>query len=84
MIVKKEYPIGTKVRFTAKPYYPSDVQMGSGKCGAIVGQWGRFIKILLPDTVNSTSGDYTWIVPINDLTILPIKGEQLEFDFMKE
>lgn len=80
----KEYPIGAKIRFIAKPHYTSDAQKDSGKCGTIVGYWGGWAKILLPDTVRRTSDDYTWTVPINDLTILPIKGEQLEFDFMKE
>ena len=80
----KEYPIGTKIRFTAKPGYTSDALKDSGKCGTIVGYWSGDPKIFLPDTVCITSNDYTWITAMDDLTILPIKGEQLEFDFMKE
>jgi len=80
----KEYPIGTKIRFTAKPHYTRDAQKDSGKCGTIVGYRDGYVKIFLPDTVRVTSNAWTWVTAVNDLTVLPIKGEQLEFDFMKE
>jgi len=88
MIVKR-YPIGTKVIFTAKPFYCKEAREDSGKIGIIISsnvRAGIFIydskRNDMPIVRNISGEDITWRVPWSD--IKPLKNYQMLFNFMEQ
>ena len=82
-----KYPTGTKIRYS--PHGSHTYGEDKGKCGIIVGyNTDDIVKIVLPDShiAKEIYGDSShWFTTYVDcLEILAQKGEQLEFDFMKE
>ena len=85
----KKYPIGTKIRYCPSPTACLSAQEDRNMVGEIV-SIDTSVGIYLPESVHQKDSYYhgkllTWFTSWDSIKLaLPQKGEQLEFDFMKE
>ena len=80
----KEYPIGTKIVFIGNRNMCYEAKQDGGKVGKIVGRsYGGNAIVFLPDSVKSWGKEKTWHTSWKNIKLLIVKGEQLEFAFMR-
>ena len=85
MVKDKEYLIGSKVIFTAKPDYCKMAKDDSGKIATVVKVMSSWIEIFIPDSENNIPDrNHTWIVRKDDIRPLILPGSQLLFEFWYE
>jgi len=82
---REKYPVGTKVKYIG--YSGCDETGDVGKIGTIVNFYNETPLIFLPNSnhvsIYSTSDiPASWLTLWTSLEILPIKGQQLMFEFM--
>jgi len=87
----QKYPIGTRIKWVLPLHFANGLaKKDIGKIGKIVGyRKGGTIFIFLPESThfasNSTSDlPISWWACWKHIEILPIKGQQLMFDFAYE
>lgn len=82
-----EYPIGTKIKFTANDSMHDYAKADDGKIGTIVSVRGDIVSIYLPKSKKwgyNSKNEITWSTCWENIERINTKGEQLLFSFMDE